>query len=664
MTKLINILNQIDTGSILLPEFQRGYVWNRDQVRALMRSLYRGYPVGGLLVWETGSDAGAVRGQAGTATHARQLLLDGQQRMTSLYGVVMGKAPNFFEGKSDAFTGLHFHVENQVFEFYAPTKMRDDPRWVDVSDLFADDGLPRWVAKLNAQAELQPHLVRYMTRLAQLQGLLNREFHIEKITGEAMTVDVVVDIFNKVNSGGTKLSKGDLALARLCAQWPEARGRLRKMLATWEVAGYDFSLDWLLRNTNAVATGKAPFAALESITADEFKSALSDTGKHIGLLLDLVAGRLGLDHDRVLLGRYAFPVMSRYLHIAGGKFADHHEQDRVLYWYLHAGLWGRFSGSTESVLGQDYETVDSSGIDGLITTLERSRGGSLTIQPYDFEGFGRGSRFYPLLYLLTRVAGARDLGNGLPLHSQMLGHLASLQVHHIFPKAQLYASGRYSRGQVNDVPNFCFLTQQSNLAIGKRLPEDYLAEVADAYPGVLESQWIPTDRQLWRIDRYADFLQARRELLADAANTFLAQLRDGARPQDARKLERLTVVPDARDERSREREVDVLIEELLGLGYVRPRRDDEVADPDDGRVLAVAEAHWPDGLQPGIGDPVVLELDADDMDRERMEGLGYLVFSTAAGLREYVARQRRLGVEDEPATTPEAEPPGQVALGT
>lgn len=62
MTKLSTILDQIDSGTVLLPEFQRGYVWNRDQVRGLMRSLYLGYPVGGLLLWETESDAASVRG--------------------------------------------------------------------------------------------------------------------------------------------------------------------------------------------------------------------------------------------------------------------------------------------------------------------------------------------------------------------------------------------------------------------------------------------------------------------------------------------------------------------------------------------------------------------------------------------------------------------------
>ena len=111
MTKLAAILDQIDSGSVLLPEFQRGYVWNRDQVRGLMRSLYLGYPVGGLLTWETLADGSLVRGEA-TATPALSvLILDGQQRITSLYGITRGRPPAFFQGDEKAFSRLRFNVQ-------------------------------------------------------------------------------------------------------------------------------------------------------------------------------------------------------------------------------------------------------------------------------------------------------------------------------------------------------------------------------------------------------------------------------------------------------------------------------------------------------------------------------------------------------------------------
>src|SRR5690348_18358224 len=105
MAKLSAILDQVDTGTVLLPEFQRGYVWNRDQVRGLMRSLYKGYPVGSLLVWETDAAHQAVRGVA-PASGTRPLLPDRQQRVTTLYGIARGTPPALLAGEPKAFRGL------------------------------------------------------------------------------------------------------------------------------------------------------------------------------------------------------------------------------------------------------------------------------------------------------------------------------------------------------------------------------------------------------------------------------------------------------------------------------------------------------------------------------------------------------------------------------
>ncbi|MGV0721044.1 DUF262 domain-containing protein [Mycolicibacterium elephantis] len=642
MTRLSTLLDQIDSGAVLLPEFQRGYVWNRDQVRGLMRSLYRGYPVGGLLMWETTADNITVRGAA-TDGGTRQLLLDGQQRVTSMYGVVRGAPPPFFDGDASAFTGLHFNVESEAFEFYAPTKMAGDPRWVNVTELFQKGPFEYLTAFPDIEREV---LNTYLERLNRIKEIENRDFSQEKITGADKTVDEVVDIFNKVNSGGTKLSKGDLALAKLCAEWPEARKGLRDNLERWRKAGFKFSLEWLLRNAAAVARGRALFSSLSDVSADEFQTALQQSVNHIGTFLDAASGRLGLDHDRVLMGRYATPVITRLLHLNGG-FTDSAHRDKVLYWYVHSALWGRFSGSTETILQQDYDAVERGGINALIASLERSRGGQLSIGPDDFSGATQGARFYPLLYLLTRVDGARDFGSGLELRAELLGKLTSLQVHHIFPKALLRSHG-FDRNDINAIANFCFLTQDTNIKIGKRDPVEYLPEVQSKHPGVLESQWIPTDPDLWRVERYLDFLAARRELLAASAQRFLESLRNAEAPHGDALLDRLQVVDEDTDD-PRAEQIRALISELESRGFATPLVDNEIPDPVSGAELAVAEAFWPDGLQHGVGEPVVLELDPEDADLPRLEELGYKVFTSVDALRGFVEQESIASVGEKPA---------------
>ncbi|MCK4375610.1 MAG: DUF262 domain-containing protein, partial [Candidatus Brocadiae bacterium] len=327
--KIGQILDLIDLGSMALPEFQRGYVWNREQVRGLMHSLYRKHPVGSLLVWVTRTEQATARGPEGLAPGYVKLLLDGQQRVTSLYGIIRGNPPAFFEGNAKAFTGLHFSLEDETFEFYAPMKMKDNPHWISVTELMKA-GVGQFIGKVYANPDLRDGLEKYIARLNAIDSIKEIDLHVEEVTGEGKNVDVVVDIFNRVNSGGTKLSKGDLALAKVCAQWPEARAALNKRLAKWQRAGFKFKLEWLLRCINAMVTGEALFTALEGVTTAEVQDGLGIAEDAIDTLLNTVSSRLGLDHDRVLGSRYSFPLMARYLAQRGRRLPDHGERDRLL----------------------------------------------------------------------------------------------------------------------------------------------------------------------------------------------------------------------------------------------------------------------------------------------------------------------------------------------
>ena len=120
-------------------------------------------------------------------------------------------------------------------------------------------GLGEFVTHLSTQSATAPKVGDYVGRLSKLLGVTEIELHAEEVTGADKSLDIVVYIFNKVNSGGTKLSKGDLALAKICAEWPEGRDAMKAKLKEWAKADYQFSLDWLLRSVNTVLTGEAKF---------------------------------------------------------------------------------------------------------------------------------------------------------------------------------------------------------------------------------------------------------------------------------------------------------------------------------------------------------------------------------------------------------------------
>ena len=640
--RIATILDHIDSGYMALPEFQRGYVWNREQVRGLFNSLYRRHPVGGLLVWVTESESAVHRGGGQLAPGVVKLLLDGQQRMTTLYGVVRGRPPTFFDGNEGAFSGLRFHLETETFEFYQSVKMRDDPLWIDVTELMqrGNEGL----GELVTQPDLAPNVGIYAGRLSRLLGILEVELHVEEVTGADKSLDVVVDIFNRVNSGGTKLSKGDLALAKICAEWAEGRGAMKAKLAEWEQAGYYFSRDWLLRSINTVLTGEAQFHHLHGKSATEIEEGLTRAAKHIETCLNHIAGRVGLDHDRVFFGRYGVPVMARYLDRRDRKNLgpmDEKERDMLLFWFVQAAMWGRFSGSTESVIDQDLAALEEGGLDQLLGQL-RHWHGSLRTFPDHFTGWSVGARFYPVLYLLTRMGSARDWGSGLPLKAGLLGRMSQLEVHHIFPKSRLYKRG-FPRSEVNALANFCFLTKDTNLSIGGRLPEEYFPLVEQDHPGALASQWIPEDRDLWRVDRFLDFLEARKLLLAAEVNRRMEQLLhqdlqwlEGAIPESP-----LRVVPEG-STGEEEKELDALNLWVRERGFAEGHVAYDYADEESGEQKAVVDLAWPDGIQAGLSQPVAVLLGEEGEALAAASQGGFRCFRSVTEFKNYVSSEMHL----------------------
>jgi len=650
--KISTILDHIDNGHMALPEFQRGYVWNRDQVRGLFDSLYKRHPVGGLLVWATESRTAVHRGDGPLAAGVVKLLLDGQQRMTTLYGVARGKPPRFFDGNEQAFKNLRFHLEREVFEFYPPVKMLDDPLWIDVTSLLTagNDGLGLLMTELAQHETLAAHAYRFTVPISRILGILDIDLHIEEVTGTDKTLDVVVDIFNRVNSGGTKLSKGDLALARICADWPEGRDVMKAKLAEWEKNGYHFNLDWLLRSVNTVLTGEARFLYLHEKTSDEIKDALARATRQVDACLSYIGSRLGLDHDGVFFGRFAVPVMARYLdqrQQRGLGQMDEKERDKLIFWYVQAAMWGRFSGSTESYIDQDLEALDGEGggLDRLLEQLRLWHGG-LRVEPGHFTGWSVGARFYPVLYFMTRMGEARDWGMGLPLRAHMLGKMSRLEVHHIFPKSQLYKRG-FKRPEVNALANFCFLTKETNLDIRDRLPEVYFPEIEAAHPGALASQWIPMDPALWKVERFRDFLEARKELLAAELNRRLADLLHG----DTDWMAQSAVVPRPGREvvggvtsEQEEAALTALNDWVVAQGLPRGELAFDYAEPETGAPVAIFDLAWPQGIQEELSQPVAVLLNEETETVMLASQAGYRCFTDGAAFKRYVEREVLGGV--------------------
>lgn len=626
--KISEILNQIDLGSYALPEFQRGYVWNRDQVKKLMMSLYRGYPIGGLLIWVTTTDPTITRGDGQLTPGVVNLILDGQQRITSLYGIIRGHAPKFFDGNANSFTGLFFNIKEEYFEFYMATKMKDNPYWISVTELL-QIGASNYIGKANPERKM--FLFNYLDVLNRLNNIKDTDLHISNVTGEDKTIDVVVEIFNNVNTGGTKLNKGDLALAKICSMWPDARSEMKKYLKQLQGAGYYFSLEWLLRCVTVYMTGRPYFSELDKYSIEEFKDALYKTEQMIGLCLDHIGSRLGLDHDRVLASKFAIATMIGYIHAQPSAKLDNAHWNRLMYWYIHTFLWGRYASATESKMAQDMNVIqEGEGVEGLLRLIRQQRG-DLNLTPEDFWGWSTGARFYPLLYLLTRMNHAKDFGSGLELTHILLGKNSTLEVHHIFPKDVLYKAGK-TKAIVNSLANYAFLTKDTNLEILNKRPEEYMPYYAQKQPGALESNWIPVDPELWKVENYEIFLQKRRELLAKGANEFLQSLYNDSIPQANIENFADRLAPNVLNEEE-ENQLAEIANWMEENGLNSGERNFVIVDNGNDVIFDLA---WPDGVQTGLSKPLALLLNESEEVYAAANRCGYTYLTNLQDFREYV----------------------------
>ena len=643
--KIADILNNIDSEALALPVFQRGYVWKRRQVKDMMNSLYHGYPIGSLLTWTTRVERAAVRGNDQARTSgAIDLLLDGQQRVTSLYGLVRGRPPEFFDGDASAFTDLYFNLDDEDFEFFAPGRMRNNPLWVGVTELFAEGN--SWITQLVANPAYADRQGDYLQRGLKVGQIKNTDLPVQQMTGEDKTTDVVVDIFNRINSGGTKLSKGDLALARIGAHWPEVRSEMQQRLTKWENAGFSANLDWLLRCMNAVITNNSEFERLvpETVGIARIRQALLQTESAVDHLLEAMRSHLHMDVDRVYNSKQAFPVLVKYLVNCGNNLPDQATMARLLHWYVSVAIWGRFSGPVETVINQDLEAVAAAApLTALLRNLRQSMG-ERTVTHENFDLNYTRARLYPLLYVMSRIREARDWGTGSRLRHHSLGDHTNLELHHIFPRAYLRRNGVTAK-DANNMGNIAFQTRETNRAIGSSPPVEYMPEVAAKWPGALESQWIPTDPELWRVENYHRFLEERRQLLADAANAMLETLRAGVIPPAEVPASVVPASPAAPPVAAGDPDPDdeaaILADAnrfALANGLPAGETAYEVGSEDAEELIALDLA-WPDGLQPGYSQPAALLIDEDTAIIRAASDAGFKVFTTLQGFRRYVTRE-------------------------
>jgi hypothetical protein len=510
------LLEELGEGALGLPEIQRSYVWNRPQARDLVDSLYREYPSGLILLWKP-KELPMLRNMAADQKADKipdLLVLDGQQRLTSLKRIFTGEI------------NVYFNVEDESFQLYS-SNLKADPLWVPVTKVVNEGAAKAWkTMKSSLQSKMiqiaEQNVDEYLERLSALEKIKDYRYPVMIIHTD--DYEEITESFIRVNSKGTRLRDAELAMAKLAFHWPGAMvTQFAGALDTYEDAGFDLEARFLMRCYVATSTGQSRFRFLGELwkrSQEDLEGIWERTRKGVDYAINFLKNNAGIESSYWIPSVNALVPLVAYLSLKDGHLSDD-EARSLLLWFFVATIHGRFSGSPETKIDQDLKAILSpTPFPGLFSNLRRQIA-TFEVTPEMIEGKYQGHSFLPLIFAIARKKGAKDWFTGTTLSSTNVGSEHQLELHHVFPRGQLIDTHQFKTQEIDDIANIAFLSQKANRAILASRPKDYLAKIESER---LVSQNMPMDQSLWEVERFRDFLAERRKLLVGAMNKYLQEL--------------------------------------------------------------------------------------------------------------------------------------------
>jgi hypothetical protein len=533
---------------------QRRYVWRSTRVRDLLDSLYRGYPSGAILLWETDEAIPlqdfAINQQVNPYQSTR-MLLDGQQRLTSLSAVIRGepvsvrgrKKPvdllfnlahpdklavvtevneeadeDLVEDEADSSEDELLQRFNKMTFVVTTKKLEQLPQWVRGSEVFRTDSDAPFLKRAGIGDFDDPRYEQYSQRLAQLRGIRKYVYRMD-VLERRLSYDEVTEIFVRVNSLGAKLRSSDLALAQITAKWRNSLKTFQEFQQQCAKAGFDLDLGLYLKNMIAFATGQSRFLTVRGLSAETLQTAWKASCGGMEFALNFLKSNTGIDSPALLSSPFILVTLANLAHKRDYQITPE-ESERLRFWVLIANAKGRYSrGSSETILDQDLTTVKQGGAPELIDRL-RLQMGRLDVTPEELEGRNQRSALFKTMFLAFRAAGAKDWRSNLAIALDHSGLQHRLQFHHIFPKAVLKSV--CTPREADDIANLAFIGGKTNRAISDKPPASYFpALLANAGQAAFEAQCIPTESTLLQVENYKMFLARRRQEATQRLNAFL-----------------------------------------------------------------------------------------------------------------------------------------------
>lgn len=548
--KIVSYLNddEAEGGGFWLPNIQRPFVWSEEQITRLFDSIMREYPISTLLVWKTKEavkhrkfidnyrrDIKLTDFYVPDNTRSKMMVLDGQQRLQSLFIGLRGS----YEGRElyfDVLSGGAAAAPEDIRFRFAFKPVNPGWPWLRFKDLvFEKKKLDNQIAKeiiRSAPAALsddEEDMIELNVGRARQEFVNDDNITFQELDGidnpDAYRVDDIVEIFIRANSGGTKLGKSDLLFSLLTSSWDEADGEMEALLEDLNQGSFDFDRDFVLKSCLTMLGRGARYEVgkfRDGKTKEEIIAKWDELAEAIRAVRDLLVSKTYIRSDRAMPSYLALIPLIYYRFHHPAKFAANQDMAAYLLRVLVAGVFG---GSPDNLIDklvrniQEQQDFVLSEIYGVI----RAEGRSLEITPAVIFDQYYGSRTIHLFFNLWY----RDFDYSPALDAN------GPQVDHIFPQSLLKTvkdinpeSGKrnilhYRAEHRDQLANCMLLTADENGFSGKcdNPPAEWFARSrfsSDAtHARYLQMHLIPEDPALWTLERYNDFVAARKTLIKE-----------------------------------------------------------------------------------------------------------------------------------------------------
>ena len=530
------ILGLIKANDIAIPEIQRPFVWKNKQVRDLMDSLYKGYPVGYIILWKNPN----VKLKDGTISAGKKVLIDGQQRVTALMTALAGQNIINEDYKTtrikiafDPFAALTGDDEAEIFAVQTPAHIKSS-RWIpDIAEIFSDD-FSRFKF-INNYCAANPDMKDESldSIISKLKGLVNQSIGIIELS-DSLQIDIVTDIFVRINSKGTTLNQGDFVMSKIAADEDHGGNTLRKIIdyfshLTVEPAYYDYmvthdldfcnkenglyreKLKWLRNDTESIYDPtcddvirvafmhkfqRSKLADLVSLLSgrnfetrdynveiidntyeEMYKGVLNVISEHNFKQFMIAMKSAGFISRKLINSIMAVDfAYTLYLILRESKEVSVSEiKHYIQKWYVLSVLTGRYTTSPESSFYKDLKSIKEKGVVATLQAIEDATLSETFWNVQLVQNLESTSTINPTyqIYLAAQV-----YFNDTSLLSNNIGvkELIDLggDVHHIFPKQYLKEQG-FEKNQYNQNANYVYLDRPVNESIGKLPPYEYFS---------------------------------------------------------------------------------------------------------------------------------------------------------------------------------------------